>query len=88
MEKLNKGTIIENEVKEFSIYYINIAYFRVPTFRVKLLEIISTNVDEKFETIIDRKIKGKKEINKEKKSIEDLLETEPINNLLLWEILF
>ena len=88
LEKLNKGKIIENEVKEFSIYYINIAYFRVPTFRVKLLEIISTNVDEKFETIIDRKIKGKKEINKEKKSIEDLLETEPINNLLLWEILF
>ena len=88
LEKLNKGKIIENEVKEFSIYYINIAYFRVPAFRVKLLEIISTNVDEKFETIIDRKIKGKKEINKEKKSIEDLLETEPINNLLLWEILF
>ena len=88
LEKLNKGKIIENEVKEFSIYYINIAYFRIPSFRSKLLEILSMNVEEKFERIIDRKIKDKKEINKEKKSIEDLLETDPINNLLLWEILF
>ena len=88
LKKLNKGKLIENEDKEFSIYYINIAYFRLPSFRNKLLEIISTNIEEKFEKIIDRKIKGKKEINKEKKSIEDLLETDPINNLLLWEVLF
>ena len=88
LEKLNKGKIIENEVKEFSIYYINIAYFRIPSFRNILLEIISRNVKEKFELILDRKIKGKKEINKEKKSIEDLLQTDPINNLLLWENLF
>ena len=88
LEKLSKGKIIENEVKEFALYYINIAYFRIPSFRIKLLEIISRNVDEKFEQIIDRKIKGKREIKQEKKSIEDLLETDPINNLLLWENLF
>ena len=87
LEKLNKGKLIENKVKDFSIYYINIAYFRIPYFRNKLLEIISTNVQEKFEQIIIRQIKGKKEIKKEK-NIEELLETDPINNLLLWEILF
>ena len=89
LEKINKGKMIENEVKEFALYYINIAYFRIPLFRNKLLEIISTNIEEKFEQIIDRKIKGEKnEIKKEKKSIEDLLEKDPINNLLLWEISF
>ena len=88
LEELNKGKMIEKEDKEFSLYYINIAYFRIPLFRNKLMEIISTNVEEKFEQIIDRKMKGKKESNKEKKNIEDLLEADPINNLLLWEILF
>ena len=49
--------VSENDVKEFSLYYINIAYFRIPSFRNKLLEIISTNIgdNEKFEKIIERK---------------------------------
>ena len=88
LEELNKGKMIEKEDKEFSLYYINIAYFRIPLFRNKLMEIISANVEEKFEQIIERKMKGKKEPKKEIKNIDELLEADPINNLLLWEILF
>ena len=88
LEKLNKGKIIEQDIKIFSIYFINIAYFRIPLFRNKLLKIISTGVTEKFEKIIIRNIKGKTNSNHENKNIEDLLESDPINNLLLWENLF
>ena len=88
LEELNKGKIIEQEDKEFSLYYINIAYFRIPLFRNKLMEIISTNVEENFEKIVDRKSKRIREIKTGSKNIEELLEADPINNLLLWEILF
>ena len=88
LEKLNKGKIIEQDIKEFSIYFINIAYFRIPLFRNKLLQIISTGVNEKFEEIINKTIMGKKNSSHENKNIEDLLESDPINNLLLWENLF
>ena len=88
LEKINKGKMIEQDIKVFSIYFINIAYFRIPLFRNKLLELISTGVNEKFENIIIRNIKGKKNPNHENKNIEDLLESDPINNLLLWENLF
>ena len=88
LEKLNKGKIIEQDIKVFSIYFINIAYFRIPLFRNKLLKIISTGVTEKFEKIIIRNIKGTTNSNHENKNIEDLLESDPINNLLLWENLF
>lgn len=91
LEKLNKGKmdVSENDVKEFSLYYINIAYFRIPSFRNKLLEIISTNIgdNEKFEKIIERKIGGKRELKKDK-NIDELFELDPINNLLLWEIFY
>lgn len=58
LEKLNKGKMIEQEVKEFCIYFVNIAYFRIPMFRNKLLEVISTDVTEKFEEIMNRNSKG------------------------------
>ena len=87
LAKINKGKIIEQEIKEFCIYYINIAYFRIPLFRNKLLILISSGVNEKFEEIMNRKIKGKK-ANHENVNIQDLLEIDPINNLLLWENLF
>ena len=32
--------MIEQEIKEFCIYFVNIAYFRIPMFRNKLLEVI------------------------------------------------
>ena len=88
LEKLNKGKILEADIKDFSIYFINIAYFRIPLFRNKLLQIISTGVTEKFENIIISNIKGKQKSSHEDKNIEDLLESDPINNLLLWENLF
>ena len=87
LAKINKGKIIEQEIKEFCIYFINIAYFRIPIFRDKFLALISTGVNEKFEEIIYRRVKGKKP-NHENANIEDLLESDPINNLLLWENLF
>ncbi len=87
LAKINKGKIIEQEIKEFCIYFINIAYFRIPIFRDKFLALISTGVNEKFEEIIYRGVKGKKP-NHENANIEDLLESDPINNLLLWENLF
>ena len=88
LEKINKGKIIGQEIKDFCIYYINIAYFRIPLFRNKLLELISRGVNEKFEDIMNRNLKGKNKTNHENKNIEDLLESDPINNLLLWENLF
>ena len=88
LEKLNKGKIIETDIKDFSIYFINIAYFRIPLFRNILLQIISSGVTEKFENIIISSIKGKQKSSHEDKNIEDLLESDPINNLLLWENLF
>ena len=88
LEKLNKGKMIEQEVKEFCIYFVNIAYFRIPMFRNKLLEVISTDVTEKFEEIMNRNSKGNMRKTHENKNIEDLLESDPINNLLLWENLF
>ena len=88
LEKLTKGKILEADIKDFSIYFINIAYFRIPLFRNKLLQIISTGVTEKFENIIISNIKGKQKSSHEDKNIEDLLESDPINNLLLWENLF
>jgi hypothetical protein len=87
LAKINKGKIIEQEIKEFCIYYINIAYFRIPLFRNKLLVLISSGVNEKFEEIMNRNTKGKKS-NHENANIQDLLEIDPINNLLLWENLF
>ena len=88
LEKLNKGKMIEQEIKEFCIYFVNIAYFRIPMFRNKLLEVISTDVTEKFEEIMNRNSKGNMRKTHENKNIEDLLESDPINNLLLWENLF
>ena len=89
LEKLSKGKIIEPEIKDFCIYFINIAYFRIPFFRNKLLQLISMDVKEKFEERINRNIKDqRKMISHENRNIEDLLETDPINNLLLWEALF
>ena len=85
LEKINKE---EQELKDFSIYYINIAYFRIPIFRNKLIELISTDVTEKFEEIIIRSIKGRAKSSHENQNIEDLIQIDPINNLLLWEILF
>ena len=87
LTKINKGKIIELEIKEFCIYFINIAYFRIPMFRNKFLVLISTGVNEKFEEIMNWKVKGKKSKH-ENVNIEDLLESDPINNLLLWENLF
>ena len=88
LEKINKGKIIEQELKDFSIFFINIAYFRIPMFRNKLIKLISTDVTEKFEEIILRNIKGKKKSSHENQNIEDLIQIDPINNLLLWENLF
>ena len=88
LEKINKGKIIEQELKDFSIFFINIAYFRIPMFRNKLIKLISTDVTEKFEEIILRNIKGKKISSHENQNIEDLIQIDPINNLLLWENLF
>ena len=88
LEKLSKGKMIEQEIKDFSINFINLSYFRIPFFRNKLLQVISSGVTEKFEKIINTNIKGKKVSSHENKNIQDLLESDPINNLLLWENLF
>ena len=88
LEKLTKGKLLEVDIKDFIIFFLNRAYFRIPLFRNKLLQIISIGVSEKFENIIISNIKGKPKSNHEYKNIEDLLEIDPINNLLLWDNLF
>ena len=89
LEKLSKGKIIEQDIKDFCIYFVNISYFRIPFFRNKLLQAISKDVTEKFEEKIERKLIGREKISSQEiKNIEDLLESDPINNLLLWENLF
>ena len=86
LEIINRGKLVDPKSLDFAENYLKIAYFRLPIFREILLNSISFNVNEKIEDILNQSHNFKSQ--KRKNSITNLMETDPINSLLLWEGLF
>ena len=86
LEIINRGKLVDIKSLDFAENYLKLAYFRIPLFREILLNSISFNVKENIEDILNQgyNYKNMKKRNPEK----NLIETDPINSLLLWEGLF
>ena len=86
LEIINRGNLVDVKSLDFAENYLKLAYFRIPPFREILLNSISFNVTEKIEDILNQGYNYKN--LKKKNTITNLMETDPMNSLLLWEGLF
>ena len=86
LEIINRGKLVDLKSLDFAENYLKIAYFRIPFFREILLNSISYNVNEKIEDILNQGYNFRPA--KRNNSANNLMETDPINSLLLWEGLF
>ena len=84
LEIINRGKLVDSQSLNFALNYLKIAYFRIPIFRDVLLNSISFNVNEKIEDILNEGFNFRN--NKRRVTIKNnLIESDPINSLLLWE---
>ena len=81
-QEISRTKSIDNHIKVFSKYFPSLAYFRIPAFRNVFLESISEGVTENYLDDIQENKFVKKQ------SAADYMEIDPINNLILWELLF
>ena len=86
LEIINRGKLVDLKSLDFAENYLKLAYFRIPFFREILLNSISYNVNEKIEDILNQGYNFR--TAKRNNSASNLMETDPINSLLLWEGLF
>ena len=83
LDTVSRGKTADDQSKFFSGYFLSVVYFRIPIFREIFLEIISQGVNEDNELFYSKKRKSSMY-----HSSEELMEKDPINNLILWEHLF
>ena len=83
LDIVSRGKTADDQSKFFSGYFLSVVYFRIPIFREIFLEIISQGVNEDNELFYSKKRKSSMY-----HSSEELMEKDPINNLILWEHLF
>jgi hypothetical protein len=79
LERMSRGKSLDKESRVFVEYFLSVAYFRTPKFRKAFLEAISRD--------LYRDHKSYKELEKGMTSIEDFLNLDPVNNLILWEVI-
>ena len=79
LERISRGKSIDKESKVFVEFFLSVAYFRNPKFRKAFLDAISRD--------LYTDPKSYKEDDKTK-LIEDFLNLDPINSLILWEVVF
>ena len=86
LDIVNRGKIVDPQSLDFAEYFLKISYFRMPIFRLILLNSISLDVTETIDELLT---KGNYYKNVKKRSnVINFLESDPINSLLLWEGLF
>ena len=78
LETVSRGKAADLQSKFFSGYFLSVVYFRIPIWRKLFLEIISEGID------IEKNIKK----NSSMLHTEEIMDIDPINNLILWEYLF
>ena len=83
LDTVSRGKTADEQSKFFSGFFLSVVYFRIPIFRKIFLEIISQGVDEDNELFYSKKRKSSIY-----HSSKELMEIDPINNLILWEHLF
>ena len=83
LDTVSRGKSADEQSKFFSGYFLSVVYFRIPIFREIFLEIISQGVNEDNELFYSKKRKSSIY-----HSSQELMEMDPINNLILWEHLF
>lgn len=79
LEGITRGKNIDNDTKKFMSFYLSVAYFRVPKYRNEFISGIMTDVKNE-ETILFK--------SDQKRSLDEFIEQDPINNLILWDNLF
>ena len=84
LEIVNRGKIIDPQSLEFAEHYLKIAYFRIPFFRQVLLNSISLDVNEKIDELLNQG-RNYRNLKRRRTLAVNLLESDPINSLLLWE---
>jgi hypothetical protein len=78
LQRLAKGKSVDKESKEFVEFFLPIAYFRIPKFRLAFIDAITQDFSEK-----------QKDMNQnEDEEVGKFLDLDPINSLILWEIIF
>ena len=85
LEGVTRGKNIDNETKKFTNFYLSVAYFRVPKYREAFIKSILTGISESDTEAVDTRYNM---VRKKNITIDELLEQDPINNLILWENLF
>ena len=91
LEGVTRGKNIDNETKTFTYFYLSVAYFRVPKYRDAFTKAILTDINdgEPEEKMLNSTAhSGSISKKNQTKTIDDLLEQDPINNLILWDNLF
>ena len=83
LDTVSRGKTADEQSKFFSGFFLSVVYFRIPIFRKIFLEIISQGVNEDNELFYSKKRKSSIY-----HSSKELMEIDPINNLILWEHLF
>jgi len=79
LERMSRGKSIDKESKVFVEFYLSVAYFRNPKFRHAFLEAISKDIySESSKNLEDQK----------GQAIEEFINIDPINSLILWEVIF
>jgi hypothetical protein len=80
LERMSRGKSIDKESKVFVEYFLSVAYFRTPKFRKAFLEAIGKDLFTDHKSYL--------ELEKGSTSIEEFLNLDPVNNLILWEVIF
>ena len=78
LQRLAKGKSVDKESKEFVEFFLPVAYFRIPKFRVSFLDAITQDFGEKQ--------KSKNE--KIEEQVDEFINLDPINSLILWDVIF
>ena len=82
LDNLNKGKNINNESKDFTYFYLSLAFFQIPSFRVTFINEISKSID----------LNEPKYLKFSKYSFIDFSKLDSISNsecnAMLWDMLF
>ncbi len=78
LQRLAKGKSVDKESKDFVEFFLPVAYFRIPKFRLAFIDAITQDFNEKQKAMNQN----------EDEEVGMFLDLDPINSLILWEIIF
>ncbi len=78
LQRLAKGKSVDKESKDFVEFFLPVAYFRIPKFRLAFIDAITQDFNEKQKAVNQN----------EDEEVGMFLDLDPINSLILWEIIF